>query len=278
MKVTLSLEKTCSSDISIVVDTLRASTTITMAFNNFKKVIPTFTPEEAKKIAKKEDGILAGERRGSKLEGFDIGNSPEEVKNYKTNKETLVITTSNGTRIIEGMNSTVLIGTFINGKAVAKAALDLAKTHIDVVMAGYKGDFALEDYLGAGEILYWINDELKTNPKYNTEKTINKKNEIKEKTENTKNTIKNNEDMINDSKINPEKWKLEKGISEYAQGAILGSRDFEAVKNSVKNTRSGRRLIYLDSKKDIDFCLQKNITDNVAIYKNKELKLYKNKH
>lgn len=273
MKVTLSLEKTCSSDVSIVVDTLRASTTITMAFNNFKKVIPTFTPEEAKKIAKKENAILAGERKGSKLNGFDIGNSPEEVENYKTEKDTLVITTSNGTRIMEEMDSTVLIGSFVNGKAVANAALDLANTHIDIVMAGYKGDFALEDYLGAGEILYWINKELKTNTPIN-KSGINTKNEIyKEKTKNIENikTINSNKN----SKIPAEKWKLKKGISEYAQSAILGSRDFEAVKNSIENTRSGRRLTYLGSKKDIEFCLQKNITNNVAIYQNKELKLYK---
>ena len=126
MKVTLSLEKTQSKDVSIVVDALRASATMTIAFNNFKKVIPAFTPEEARKIAKTENAVLAGERLGKKLEGFQIGNSPEKVENYKTDKDTLVLTTTNGTRIMEAMNSTVLIGSFINAKAVAKKAVEIA--------------------------------------------------------------------------------------------------------------------------------------------------------
>ena len=162
MKVTLSLEKTQSKDVSIVVDALRASATMTIAFNNFKKVIPAFTPEEARKIAKTENAILAGERLGKKLDGFQIGNSPQKVENYKTDKDTLVLTTTNGTRIMEAMNSTVLIGSFINAKAVAKKAVEIATTHIDLVMAGRKHKFALEDYLACGEILYWIKKELKS--------------------------------------------------------------------------------------------------------------------
>ena len=50
MKVTLSFEKTSSEDISIMVDALRASTTITLALNNFNRIIPCFTPEEAFKL------------------------------------------------------------------------------------------------------------------------------------------------------------------------------------------------------------------------------------
>ena len=106
MKVTLSLEKTQSKDVSIVVDALRASATMTTAFNNFKKVIPSFTPEEARKIAKTENAILAGERLGKKLDGFQIGNSPQKVENYKTDKDTLVLTTTNGTRIMENFGAT----------------------------------------------------------------------------------------------------------------------------------------------------------------------------
>ena len=76
MKITLSLEKTISNDVSIMVDALRASTTITLALNNFNKIIPCFTPEEAFKLKKLENGIIAGERGGEIIDGFDIGNSP----------------------------------------------------------------------------------------------------------------------------------------------------------------------------------------------------------
>ena len=76
MKVTLSLETTISSDVSIMVDALRASTTITLALNNFERIIPCLTPEEALRLKDKTGGILAGERNGEKIEGFDMGNSP----------------------------------------------------------------------------------------------------------------------------------------------------------------------------------------------------------
>ena len=76
MKVTLSFEQTISSDVSIMVDALRASSTITVALNKFKRIIPCFTPEEAFDLKVKTGGVLAGERGGKQIEGFDIGNSP----------------------------------------------------------------------------------------------------------------------------------------------------------------------------------------------------------
>ena len=53
MKITLSFEKTQTKDTSIMVDALRASTTITLALNNFNKIIPCFTPEEAFELKKR---------------------------------------------------------------------------------------------------------------------------------------------------------------------------------------------------------------------------------
>lgn len=151
MKVSLSLDRSFSEDVSIMVDVLRASTTITVAMEKFKTIIPVKTIEEAVKLAKKYDAVLAGERRGAKIEGFEAGNSPIEIS--KLTGDVLVITTSNGTRIMEGMKGNVVVGSFINAEAVAKKALELADTHIEVVMAGVEGIFAIEDFLGAGEII-----------------------------------------------------------------------------------------------------------------------------
>lgn len=156
MKVTLSFETTISEDVSIMVDALRASTTMTMALNKFEKVIPCSGPQEAFDLKKEVGGILAGEKNGEKVEGFDIGNSPTAIDEYETCEKTLILTTSNGTRILENMNSKVLIGCLINAKAVANASLKIAESHIDVVMAGVRGEFSLEDFLASGEILYWI--------------------------------------------------------------------------------------------------------------------------
>ena len=227
MKVTLSFEDTSSSDVSIMVDVLRASTTITVALNNFKRVIPCFTPEEALKLNDEIGGVVAGERNGKQIEGFDIGNSPCAIRDLQSSKDTLILTTTNGTRILESMDSKVLVGCMNNAKAVALKSIQLANDHIDVVMAGVKGEFAIEDFLASGEILYWISE-----------------------------TCKDCE------------------LSEYAKSAILASRDYESVKNAFINSRTAKRLIELGNREDVELSLMKNISLNVAIYKNNELTLY----
>ena len=226
MKVTLSFEESASSDVSIMVDALRASSTITVALDKFKRVIPCFTLEEALKIKETNGGIVAGERMGKQVEGFDLGNSPTAINDLEALEDTLILTTSNGTRILENMHSQVLIGSLINAKAVAKESIGIAKEHIDVVMAGVKGNFAIEDYLASGEILYWISQCLD-----------------------------------------------ECEISEYAQTAILASRDYESLKDSFINSRTAKRLIELGYENDVDFCCLKNITENVAVYENNQLNL-----
>ena len=158
MKVSLSFNSSSSEDVAIMVDVLRASTTINVAMDNFKKIIPVKGIEEAQILAKNyNNSVLAGERRGAAIKGFDTGNSPIEISNFSG--DVLVITTSNGTRIMEGIKAKILIGSFVNAKAVANKALNLAKTHIDIVMAGVEGRFAIEDFLGAGEIISHLKNQ-----------------------------------------------------------------------------------------------------------------------
>ena len=235
MKITLSFEKTSTTDVSIMVDALRASSSIVLGLNNFKEIIPCFTPEEAFKLGEEYNAILAGEREGIKIKGFDIGNSPKAIETYKIppeKKDTLILTTSNGTRILKDMKSTVLVGSIVNAKAVGKKSVEIAENEIDVVMAGYKGNFALEDFLASGEIIYWIEKELADN-------------------------------------------SIEFEISDFAKAAILASRDYENVKKAFYNCNSGRKLKKLNSQDDVTYCVQKNISDNVAIYKNGKLKVFK---
>ena len=227
MKVTLSFEESSSSDVSIMVDALRASTTITMALNNFKRIIPCFTPEEALDLKENVGGTLAGERNGKQIEGFDIGNSPSAIKDFEASEDTLILTTTNGTRILEKMNSKVLVGSMVNAESAGKKSIQLATDHIDVVMAGVKGKFAIEDYLAAGEILYWISENLE-----------------------------------------------ECELSEYAQTAILATRDYELAKEAFLNSRTAKRLTELGYREDIELSVMRNITDNVAIYQDNELTLY----
>lgn len=228
MKVTLSFEESESSDVSIMVDALRASSTITFALNSFEKIIPCFTPEEAFELKDELGGVIAGERNGEKIEGCEIGNSPSALKDYETAEKILILTTTNGTRILENMQSKVLVGSMVNAKSVASKSVGLAENHIDVVMAGVKGKFAIEDYLAAGEILYWIRN------------------------------------VSDDCEI-----------SEYAQTAILATRDYESLKESFLNSRTAKRLIELGNANDVELCCMKNISENVAIYENHELRLIK---
>ncbi|AXV37370.1 MAG: 2-phosphosulfolactate phosphatase [Methanobacteriaceae archaeon] len=160
MKISLSLEKSITRDVAIMVDVLRASTTITVALENFNEVIPVKNLDTAESLAEKYDAVLAGERGGASVEWFDAGNSPIQIKNFKGN--TLVLTTSNGTRIIDGMQAEkILIGSFVNAESIAESALKLARNHIEIVMAGVDGRFAIEDFLGAGEIISYLkNHEL----------------------------------------------------------------------------------------------------------------------
>ena len=226
MKITLSFEESSSSDVSIMVDALRASTTIALALDKFDKIIPCFTPEEALKLKKEQGGIVAGERDGKPIEGFDIGNSPVEIKNLKTDEKTLILTTSNGTRILENMNSKVLVGSLANAKAVALKSIELASAHIDVVMAGRKGNFTLEDFFFFFLILYWICENLK------------------------------------DYRLN-----------DLAKAAIMAGRDYEEVKKGFYISDSGKRLQKLGYKNDIEFCLEKNITENIGVYNNNIIEL-----
>ena len=244
MKVSLSFEKGSSKDLSIMVDALRASTTITFALDKFKEVYPVFTPEQAMEIAKEKDAALAGERTGRTIEGFELGNSPGEMKEYCGGKDSLVLTTTNGTRALENMESEIiLIGAFVNAKSCAKVACKLATEHIEIVMGGFNRTFAIEDFLAAGEIIYWIKEELE----------------------------KENKSDIDDVDY----FKEETGITEYALSAILASRDKEKVeKNSIKS-KSGRRLSYLGYEDDVKLCVKRNISENVGIYKNGKITLYK---
>jgi len=157
MQVSLSFERSLSKDVAIMVDVLRASTTITVALEKIPNIIPTLEIEEALALAPKHQAFLAGERRGATIEGFDVGNSPVDIQ--KLSGETLIITTSNGTRILEGITGRALIGSFINAQAVAEKAREISTEHIEVVMAGVRGNFAIEDFLGAGAIISHLQDQ-----------------------------------------------------------------------------------------------------------------------
>lgn len=142
----------------IAIDVLRASTTIINALvNGAVKVIPAADAGEAASLAGKlgiRDCILAGERGGLKLPGFDLGNSPLEFTEEKVKGRTILLSTTNGTNAIYKARTArcVLIGGVINRTAAAKEAIKQGNPVV-ILCAGTDGLFSADDVCAAGAVL-----------------------------------------------------------------------------------------------------------------------------
>lgn len=141
----------------VVVDVLRATTTIVEALaNGARGIYPTPSTEEAVRLAHslgREDTLLCGERKGEKVQGFDLGNSPREFTREVVAGKRLVMSTTNGTRALGAAQGggRLLACAFTNLGAVAGAlASDRA---VVVVCAGRENRFAIEDALCAGHLI-----------------------------------------------------------------------------------------------------------------------------
>ena len=110
-----------SGKIAVVVDILRASSTITVALaNGAKSVLPVLTPEDAFAKYQGESFLLCGERHGRRIEGFHLGNSPLEYRPEIVRDKKLIFTTTNGTRAFHACSNAaeLLMGCFLNRQAV----------------------------------------------------------------------------------------------------------------------------------------------------------------
>ncbi len=149
--------KSLEGIIAIVIDVLRASTTIACAIaNGCDEVIPTTTVEEAVEISRayaKGDYLLCGERRGEKIDGFDLGNSPSEYTEERVKGKKIIITTSNGTGAIRAAKGAdaVIVGSLWNLTAVCERAASFGKDVL-IVCSGEGRRFTLEDCVCAGMI------------------------------------------------------------------------------------------------------------------------------
>jgi len=151
----------------VVVDVLRATSTIVEALaNGARAIYPTTGTEEAIKLISslgRDDTLLCGERRGLKIEGYDLGNSPAEFTREKVDGKRIVMNTTNGTQALVAVAGAdrVFTGSFMNLSAVAKAVA--GTDDLTVVCAGRGGRFSLDDAVCAGAILArlgteWAND------------------------------------------------------------------------------------------------------------------------
>lgn len=139
----------------VMIDTLRASTTIVTALaNGARGVIPFSTRSELEEYYRADprpDYLLCGERGGRALAGFDLGNSPLSYQPRIVKNRIILLKTTNGTRILEQLPPTnmILIGAMVNSLAVTKRIIDLDRD-VFLVCAGTQGAFSLEDFITAG--------------------------------------------------------------------------------------------------------------------------------
>lgn len=149
-----------SNSIVVIIDVFRATSTIAAAlYNGAKAVIPVDSVPKAIEISKNIQGIAAGERDGQIAEGLQHGNSPLEYNREFIEGKTLVLTTTNGTRLLQmalDKNAdTIISGSFPNLSAVCNYLMK-KKKNVVLGCAGWKDRFNLEDTLFAGAVIHRI--------------------------------------------------------------------------------------------------------------------------
>ena len=136
---------------------LRATSTICQALaGGYERVLCAGEVDDARSLSAAAGGAaLAGERLCVRIDGFDFGNSPREFADGPPKGETLVLTTTNGTRLLLAAAArcdTVLVGSLLNLGAVVEAARAAGVDDVAVLCAGVKGELALDDAYCAGRI------------------------------------------------------------------------------------------------------------------------------
>jgi 2-phosphosulfolactate phosphatase len=146
-------------DCAIAVDVLRATSTIATALNAGAEGVQAFsdlqTLIDVSESWNPAQRIRIGERGGKMVEGFDLGNSPLDCTPERVKDSRIFISTTNGTRALECIQSakTVLTAAFVNRAAVVKYLLTYQPETVWIVASGWEGSFSLEDTGCAGAVI-----------------------------------------------------------------------------------------------------------------------------
>ncbi|MFN0018061.1 MAG: 2-phosphosulfolactate phosphatase [Pirellulaceae bacterium] len=217
----------------VVIDVLRATTTIIHALAaGAKEVIPLLEVEEARQLAAKLGGqaVLGGERRGQRIEGFDLGNSPLEYTPAAVGGKTLVFTTTNGTRAMLRCQQArrILIAGFVNFSAVCRELAD--EEQIDIVCAGTDSHVTREDTLLAGAIVVECGASFHDSPIPEVGTGL----------------FRRNAPLNDQAEIAADAWRT-------AVGTLSGRDPLAAA---LRESRGGRNLIEIGQENDIDLAAQ----------------------
>ena len=142
----------------VIIDVLRASTTVATALGNgAKTVIPLLGADDVIMRSKEfsRSGVkLAGEQKMLPIPGFDLGNSPQSFTTEAVEGKTILITTTNGTRALLGVQGArdIVIASYVNFTAVLAMMKVAASSNTDIaiICGGEEGSFTLEDAACAG--------------------------------------------------------------------------------------------------------------------------------
>ncbi|MDB9414226.1 2-phosphosulfolactate phosphatase family protein [Microcystis aeruginosa] len=145
-------------DCAVVIDVLRATTTIATALNAGAEAVQTFsdlkTLMQVSDTWQPEKRLRAGERGGAKVEGCDLGNSPLDCTPDLMKGRRLFISTTNGTRALQKVEESpiVITAAMINRQAAVNYLLDRQPETVWIVGSGWEGGYSLEDTACAGAI------------------------------------------------------------------------------------------------------------------------------
>jgi 2-phosphosulfolactate phosphatase len=146
--------------VVVIIDVFRATSTIASVLKNGAKfIIPVDSVPKAIEISKQLDAIAAGERDGKIADGLQYGNSPLEYTEEFIKGKILVLTTTNGTKLLQmaldNNANTIISGSFPNLNSVCNF-LTAQNKNVVLACAGWKNRVNLEDTLFAGAVIQKI--------------------------------------------------------------------------------------------------------------------------
>lgn len=143
---------------SVIIDVLRATSVIAHALNaGAKEIIPVGSIDFAMKISSNthaSQSLLCGERNTKIIEGFNLGNSPEEYTEEKVKGKTIILFTTNGSKSVvkAKFSQNLFTCSFNNLKSIADHLVNLGED-VEILCAGSNGMFCIEDTVCAGKLI-----------------------------------------------------------------------------------------------------------------------------
>ena len=214
--------------VCIVIDELRASSTITTLLDSgCSRLYLTSGLQTARRLGREHDGLLVGEREGIRPPGFDFNNSPAELSRGDVRGRVVVLSTSNGTKVLSQLTDTpaTLIGCLLNARVSAEAAVSLAGqfgARVGVVCAGTLGRFALDDAVAAGVLVERITAALRSRGE-------------------------------------------EASLTEAAVAAVRLYRSYPDLVTPLRESVAGRLVTKLGAGDDVPFCARVDVSSSVPI-------------